>query len=111
MPPKLEHQLELLKADVKQDEGRSVPKETDWAYLAAFIDGEGCIQGHRASYEGSKPRPMITIVQKYPASLHFIAKTFGGEVKQQPSSSRYLWRASAKEFVRYIIVGCLPYAV
>lgn len=83
---------------------RPEASEVEWAYLAGIIDGEGCLGAHRAP--NGRQRPNLSIVQKYPAVLYWVEKTFGGYLHQKPA--RYTWRVTGGRF-QGIIEGALPY--
>lgn len=81
-------------------------KPEEWAYLAGFIDGEGCIGTHRKP-DGT-PRPNISLKQKYPATLYWIEKKFCGSVRPIKGRQQYMWRITSGGS-EAVLTGCLPY--
>lgn len=66
------------------------PELKDWARLAAFIDGEGCINVHRqVSYRGGKKTHhightlLVRITNTDPRLMEWLKNTFGGIVCRQ----------------------------
>jgi hypothetical protein len=86
--------------------------QTDLAYLAGFIDGEGtiCIFG----YHGRRHSALrVAAYNTNRDVLDWIALTFGGRVyavKRRPSNRRqsFVWQISARPAVA-IIDACMPY--
>jgi hypothetical protein len=81
-------------------------KPEEWAYLAGFIDGEGCIGTHRKP--NGTPRPNISLKQKYPATLYWIEKKFCGSVRPCDKGTKYMWRITSGGS-EAVLRGCLPY--
>jgi hypothetical protein len=83
-------------------------KQTDWAYLAGIIDGEGSI----GIYKG-QPRIVVAMRSKQPCLWIYL--TFGGCWKRRLVKElgehrvRYTWGVYSKDKVRKILEGCLPY--
>jgi hypothetical protein len=95
-----------------------LPTETDWAYLAGIIDGEGCIGQRKNVKEGREYRYVrIDIGQKYPALLNWLFDTFEvGRVRTYIRKSRnnrvcFTWRIHGALACSYILKGVLPYLV
>jgi len=84
--------------------------DTEWAYLAGFFDGEGCVSGFKRGY------PRITITQKDPRPLMWIQSLCGGTLDQAQRSGCfgggvYRWRLFAGKSVALFIEGVLPYTI
>lgn len=86
------------------------PTDTDWAYLAGFVDGEGCIsvsKGTRQWY------PKLGISQNDQVVLLELYELFGvGRFKiWQPKEgkARARWNIYRAEHLRWILNGVLPY--
>lgn len=89
-------------------------KETDWAYLAGIIDGEGCIQseGFNGRHKGM---PRLTVCQKDVRLMDYLESTFGGRVvliKQHGTGEPiYRWYASTRERLIWVLENCKQYLV
>ena len=82
------------------------PRPTDWAYLAAYIDGEGCVQ---ISGKGSCSLEAASVD---PHVLRWICETFGGEMRlfnTKAKRSIYRWRIYGSS-MRQLIPHLLPYS-
>lgn len=83
--------------------------ETEWAYLAGIIDGEGtiCITG--------RPRMVVAIYNSNPDLLDWIKLHFGGYVNWTPSRKpewKPIGRVQfADSFAIEILRGVLPFLV
>ncbi|MGE3487399.1 MAG: hypothetical protein AB7L09_21985 [Nitrospira sp.] len=87
-------------------------RDTEWAYLAGFIDGDGCISANtRAGWSNYYPRVSISQVEgDYLAQLK---QWFGGALRQRiPSGvgSRMIWNLQIPSGgTRVVLNGVLPY--
>ena len=78
----------------------------DWAYLAALIDGDGSISLKH------KWHPRIKITQK---DREYLSRQYTkfqvGTVRdvEQPGAGHLIWRISAIEEVRWVLLNCLPF--
>jgi hypothetical protein len=96
--------------------------EVDWARLAAFIDGEGCIRvSSRTGYLGRDRRNMclqINISNTDPRLPQWLKETFGGGVYLRDHNHKlnvkwancFSWIVSTHH-ARVILERCLPYFV
>lgn len=91
----------------------------DWARLAAFIDGEGCIDicGGGGNGRGHKPTFLRTFVcNTDPRLIMWCQRTFGGTVRGKPRADRlrhkpcWQWAVCSNVAVS-ILQGCLPYFI
>lgn len=109
----------------KADDSRVVPElkrftPSEWGYLAGLIDGDGCINV-RTNTGQLHPNPRITITQKDHDYLRSVQQLFefGTLTSRERSITKYtgevitaeplVWRISAREEVRCVINGVLPY--
>jgi hypothetical protein len=93
--------------------------EIDWARLAAYIDGEGCISVTRVVMKG-KPRLYLQVVVTNCdfRLLEWIGNRFGGAVQERPTnnirkgrwSRSFRWITTNKVAAK-ILEGCLPFFV
>ena len=82
------------------------PTDTDWAYLAAYVDGEGCVTINK---QGSC---QLEIASVNPHVLDWIAKIFGGTVgvvNTQARRSVFRWRLYGPD-LRTLIPHITPYS-
>lgn len=103
-----------------------IPKtidERDWAYLAAMIDGDGCIH-FKKNPDGSEGRPVITLSQKDHDFIHTLHQRFGfgqvfyrdrdnvktpdGKIRR---SNPTIWRMNGKALALYVLEHIEPYLV
>lgn len=96
------------------------PKIEDWARLAAFIDGEGCIEIFRQVNTHRKPklhashRLRIVVTNTDPRLPKWLQQRFGG--KACPLKDRrsrrpcFQWKTFGEE-AEVILRGCLPFFV
>lgn len=103
-----------------------IPKtidERDWAYLAAMIDGDGCIH-FKKNPDGSEGRPFITLSQKDHDFIHTLHQRFGfgqvfyrdrdnvktpdGKIRR---SNPAIWRMNGKALALYVLEHIEPYLV
>lgn len=52
------------------------PTHTDLAYIAGYMDGEGCFRSNKGNIE-------VQIKNTYPYVLHYIQGLFGGSVREE----------------------------
>ena len=84
------------------------PTLTDLAYIAGYMDGEGCFRANKGNIE-------VQIKNTYPHVLHYIQGLFGGSVREEKREvvnpkhrtafSFSIYGDSAREMVRCL----LPY--
>lgn len=94
-------------------------KTTDLAYLAGFLDGEGCISGTTGGrYKEGRSRPYYTRVvigQKDPTPLLWIQRRFGGRVFEQkrkpPYTSSFRWILNKQEDIEALLPLIIPYLI
>ena len=101
-------QISDLSAHLQEKQaGESIgPRPTDWAYLAAYIDGEGCVT---ISDKGSCTLEAASVD---PHVLRWISETFGGEIRLINTKARrsiYRWRIYGSS-MRQLIPHILPYS-
>jgi len=103
---------------MKEYEIKLTPTEIDWARLAAFIDGEGCISIYATSQPGMKNKAYSTqvgVTNTDPRILFWIRATFGGHVypRELPKKSQhrqsYQWVAQSRKLSAWVLEGCYPY--
>lgn len=90
----------------------------DWARIAAYIDGEGCIRIHQNSphrktgeiYHGV----LIIIAQREPELPEWLMNTFGGFLyrskEREGKTTMFYWRASTVQAFE-ILKRCRPYMI
>lgn len=76
--------------------------EADIAWLAGFFDGEGCIFAVASANRDRNYAVVVTLVQKDPTPLHWVAQHFGGWVNS--ARGIYGWRASNRLAGRFLSV-------
>lgn len=96
------------------------PTEIDWAQLAAYIDGEGCIRVDEQLATEKVPwirwQLYVTVANTDIRLINHLRSMFGGyvcisEEKRNPHwKVCYYWSVSALQATR-ILKGCLPYFV
>jgi len=89
------------------------PTTIDWARLAAYIDGEGCISlaRHRNVYMAVR----VTIFNTDKRLIEWLGEHFGGHVVVRRSKNirhktGYGWCVSSKA-AAYVIRNCHPYLI
>lgn len=101
-----------------------MPTEMDWARLAAFIDGEGCISlARRRDKYRNKPTHSgnthcivsVQVTNTDPRLMQWCLDTFGGCVRngQKPTPNRrqhYVWYPRNNE-IGATLRGCLPFFI
>jgi len=89
-------------------------KNSDWAYMAGIIDGEGCIQteGFNGQHRG---KPVLYVSQKDPRLMDYLYETFGGKVKLYMQSHTgnpiYRWLSCSSEHLTFILENVKEYLV
>lgn len=93
--------------------------EVEWAYLAGFVDGEGCISASRHLGRNGKTwyyYPHLTLGQKHQAHVVHLLK-FGGVLRPQTiknpkigTGKSWKWVVKADE-LEEVLSGLLPYLV
>jgi hypothetical protein len=91
------------------------PSQIDWARMAAFIDGEGCIRIAVKPCKQDKGRRrtmlLIAIVQKDPRLTDWLKETFSGCVSVRKSPViNYQW-VVASNHAEWILENCLPFFI
>ena len=91
------------------------PSPTDWAYLAGFIDGEGCISTHPGNGRDLKRkrwRPIFSVQQADQVSLLEIYQRFQVghfTLKKAKSGIQGRWVVNRPNEFQWLIEGVLPY--
>ena len=94
---------------------------TDWARLAAFLDGEGCIcvsiDGAKKPHHSKRYKLQIEITNTDKAIVDWCKAVFGGNVyvKSHVGSGKsrrtcYMWVETGKQAAN-LLWGCLPYFI
>lgn len=95
------------------------PSEIDWARLAAFIDGEGCIYISTPNRKSGKGTCLyVGVTNTDPRLVSWLGNTFGGVVYGNPHkkntnvkwSLAYKWVIASRQAVP-ILERCMPYFV
>lgn len=97
---------------------KRIPNEIDWARLAAFIDGEGCISLSLRTEGGREYTYLHLVITNCDFSLmQWLGETFGGSVYNKPNNRSksnwkpaFCWCAFNKQASR-LLENCLPYFV
>jgi hypothetical protein len=99
-----------------------VPSEIDWARLAAYIDGEGCISIHRRKQYSHKAKPgwrpnylvQVSIGNTDARLIKWLHATFGGFVGTYPDPKNrnwcFRWTAHSGK-CSDLLKQCLPYFI
>ncbi|HET6444894.1 MAG TPA: hypothetical protein VFI27_09995 [candidate division Zixibacteria bacterium] len=94
----------------KSDELRESLKETDWAWIAGMVDGEGCIslqRGYTKQWVWYKPRLAVTNTDQ--AAMEFIAKALGANTrKRKPVRPHYRPIVDVEVGSRKTLLSILP---
>jgi hypothetical protein len=100
----------------------SLVSQIDWARLAAYVDGEGCVHTgmtkHKApDWQGRKGTEYIKvfIANTNLQLILWLQDTFGGAIQIQTRQSArwkdaYVWTVSC-EIAAEILRGCMPYFI
>jgi hypothetical protein len=99
------------------------PTDIEWAQLAAYIDGEGCILIDRRpnkKHPEWAPNYLVSVIvsNSDPRLIVWSKQTFGGFITNQKdprirkTSKRVLygWRTSTRDS-RWVLEHCLPYLI
>lgn len=89
-------------------------QDTDWAYLAGFVDGEGCISSYKSS---GRYYPRLSIVQADHVVLLGLYRRFDvGRVnirrrtaKNKATGDQLSWNIRTKAQLKWLLEGLLPY--
>lgn len=87
--------------------------ETEWAYIAGILDGEGCIT-YNQNQRGRR-YPKISIGNTHQGLVEWLRMVLGGSTYYQDRSDRpgwsdcWLWVHSSGAAVYAILSKCLPY--
>lgn len=90
------------------------PTEIDYAQLAAYIDGEGCIAVYEYLHDRKFPRwiDYLRIVNTDPRLILWLKNTFGGKTwaqeQEEPNRTKFSWNVGNK-LAEKLIRKCLPY--
>ena len=88
--------------------------ETDWAYVAGIIDGEGCL-GLWAGPRNKQSYPRIAVGNTNRNLTDWLQAMFGGCVGYQPRREKtnhkplWEWKLSSEAAVYAILAKCVPY--
>lgn len=86
--------------------------DTDWAYLAGFVDADGCISANTRQ-KWSNYYPRVSISQVNPEYLEFLRDTFGGALRHRVPSGmgrHMIWSLQIPSGgSRMLLAGVLPY--
>ena len=82
--------------------------ETEWAYLAGLIDGEGCIRIERNKGKQLQGTPTVALTNSNPLMLLWVLLRFGGHLYKKKSKSCWdiYWLGKA---TIPLLEGMLPY--
>jgi hypothetical protein len=97
--------------------------ETDWAYLAGLLDGEGCIgvhlraRQHRGSEQKNHApsfRILLNVTNTNREVLDWLRSYLGGSVTQKTRETlrnrpAWVWRQQRTDAAQAILKKCLPY--
>lgn len=105
----------------KQGELRESLKDTDWAWIAGFVDGEGCLTFNTGTRESPVTpgltwtyyRPRFIIVNTDEAVMRFLGTVFESNVTCRPAHdnlrAQYAIEVSARKKLQWILPKLLPY--
>lgn len=98
----------------------ATPTAIDWARLAAYIDGEGCIQLNRGKQSSKKAKPhwrptyitQVVVTNTDPRLVVWCRDNFGGFIVRYVQGSRpcFKWYCHTKACVE-VLTNCLPYFI
>lgn len=90
-------------------------QEIDWARLAAYIDGEGCIT--ISNTKGSQAQYMkVFIANTDPRLMEWCRDNFGGTINGKKRVNRekhkpcYVWTVCS-QMAWVVLLGCMPYFI
>lgn len=91
--------------------------QIDWARLAAFIDGEGCIFINSRNAQCKRPVTAlyVRISNTNPKLMEWLGKTFGGSVYANPQKAKawsvpYGWIVGNKT-AAWVLEGCKEFMI
>lgn len=94
--------------------------ETDWAYVAGILDGEGCIRDQKQTHS-RHVQPTIRVANTYLGLVEWLRKIFGGSIYTDCRTSQpdrnpnwnqvWEWRRCSESAVYAILSGCIPYMI
>ncbi len=93
------------------------PTDTDWAYAAGFVDGEGCIAVVRSSVKstgGHQYRVFVDVANRDRAVLEWMRSLWGGWVvgkrQRMPGAQpMWIWRSPTGVEAKPFLVGIRPW--
>jgi hypothetical protein len=89
--------------------------DTDWAYLAGFADGDGCISTSERKKKGTgegygKWRVFLTIAQRDQVSLLELRELFDvGRFYVYPTKPLAVWRTDKRPELKWLLENLLPF--
>ncbi len=95
------------------------PSEVDWARLAAFIDGEGCVRISHLKRKDKNKYTMwmeVVICNTDPRLIQWLVNTFGiGRVASMSHqnvkwATSFRWHTSCRQ-AEWVLENCLPFFV
>lgn len=96
--------------------GTVVPSEMDYARLAAYIDGEGCIStgaSRKKTWKNETIYVTLSVHNTDPRLIDWCAERWGGRVYKTVHENKkwmdsFGWRVSCQQ-ARLVLERCLPY--
>lgn len=97
-----------------------MPTDVELAYIAGFIDADGCVGTHRVKGRSGKfhEYPTLSASQKTKEVLVFLQHCLGGKISIRPGNPQalsttptYVWRVTSKEKILTILELLLPYLI
>ena len=84
---------------------------TEWAYIAGFLDGEGCISPRL--HPDRNPQIRLTASQVDIAPLLYIQSRLGGQIAQRDYGygTAYVWRLTSRYAVKDALRQLYPYLI
>lgn len=84
--------------------------DTDWAYLAGLIDGEGCIRNHVSGHGHINGN--LRVYQRAPEVLQWIVDTFEvGYLRKRPNQELWVYHLQRRFQLKWLLEGVLPYLI
>ncbi len=97
--------------------------ETDWAYLAGLIDGEGCVgvylrskvhRGSRQKTSSPSYKILLNIVNSHRGVLEWVLCHLGGDIQPKSAAAgnhkpAWVWRQKRVDAAQFVLRKCLPY--
>lgn len=90
------------------------PQSTEWAYLAGFFDGDGCITSGVINRARGYPSYVVvlSISQKKREPLDWVKERFGGRIYDfKHHGIGYVWKLTSRQEVSHVLLGMIPYLV